>query len=297
MRIEKVYFNAEDGIKLVGLLHTSEENKEDEVILSVHGMGSNCLKKRDDIIANHATDNNISYFTFNNRGHGLINRACTQDKKILQGTVFEDVQDSYNDILGAIKALKERGYTKIYLQGHSLGSTKIVYTYNKLIENKHDEILDLIKKVILLSLVDLVDVMKIMIKSNPEIDIINLALDKEKSGDVDYIMETRVPFLPYISVKTFLRYYRDNQDINFVQYQNESFDYKELNNINVPIFMRWGNNKELISLPADKVTAICNDKIKNNKKDIGYVDGATHNYVGKEELLADDIIKFISESK
>lgn len=295
MRIEKVYFDAEDGIKLVGLLHTSECQKEDEIILSVHGMGSNCLKKRDDIIANIATENNISYFTFNNRGYGLINSARTQGAKILQGTVFEDVLDSYNDIVGAIKILSEKGYKKIYLQGHSLGSTKVVYTYNKLIENKENDILNSIRAVMLLSLVDLVDVMKVMIKSNPEVDIIKLAYEKEADRKFDYIMETKVAFLPYVSVKTFLRYYRDNQDINFSQYQNSDFEYEELNNIKVPIFMRWGNNKELISLPAEEIVSICNEKIKNDKKNINYIDGATHNYVGKEEILANDIIKFISE--
>ena len=41
MRIEKVYFKAEDGVELAGLLHTSESQQEKEVIISVHGMGSN----------------------------------------------------------------------------------------------------------------------------------------------------------------------------------------------------------------------------------------------------------------
>lgn len=293
MRIEKVYFDAEDGMKLVGLLHTSESRDESKVILSVHGMGSNCLKKRDDIIAELATDNEISYFTFNSRGNGLINSARTQGAKILQGTVFEDVLESYYDIVGAIKALKEKGYKNIYLQGHSLGSTKIVYTYNKLIENNEVDILNSIKAVMLLSLVDLVDVMKVMIKSNPDVDIIQLALEKEKERKYDYVMETKVAFLPYVSVKTFLRYYRDNQDINFAQYQNNDYDYEELNNIKCPLFMRWGNNKELISLPADKIVSICKEKINNSNKDIDFVDGATHNYVGMEDILGKDIIKFV----
>ena len=293
MRIEKVYFNTEDGIELAGLLHTSEEHSEDKVILSVHGMGSNCLKKRDDIIARFATENKISYFSFNNRGQELINTVHTQDGKIMQGTVFEDVLDSYYDIIGAIKTLKRKGYQKIYLQGHSLGSTKIVYTYNKLVANKQSEILDSIKAVMLLSLVDLVDVVKIMINSNPQVDIVDLAFTKEKEGKFDYVIETEVPFLPYVSVKTFLRYYRDNGEINFAQYQNNLFEYRELNNIKVPIFMRWGNNKELITLPVDKITSICKEKINNPNKDISYIDGATHNYVGKEEILAKDIISFL----
>lgn len=295
MRIEKIYFDAEDGIELVGLLHTSEEKKEDKVILAVHGMGSHCLKQRDDIIAKKMTENNISYFSFNNRGSGLVNSVRNKNGKIIQGTVFEDVLDSYKDIVGAINALKNRGYTNIYLQGHSLGSTKIVYTYNKLVAEQKDDIINSIRGVMLLSLVDLVDVMQIMIKSNPKVDIASIALEKENQGKNDYIIETGIPFLPYVSAKTFLRYYRDNQDINFSQYRNEQYEYKDLNNIKVPIFMRWGTNKELISLPAEKIVSICNCKIKNDVKDIDYIDGATHNYIGKEEILANQILNFIEK--
>ena len=57
--------------------------------------------------------------------------------------------------------------------------------------------------------------------------------------------------------------------------------------------MRWGNNKELISLPADKIVSICKEKINNSNKDIDFVDGATHNYVGMEDILGKDIIKFV----
>ena len=42
--MEVIYFLATDGIKLDGLLYTSE-NKTEDIILSIHGMGSNCMKK------------------------------------------------------------------------------------------------------------------------------------------------------------------------------------------------------------------------------------------------------------
>lgn len=293
MRIEKVYFDTDDGLNLVGLLHTSEDKNENEVIISVHGMSSNCLKKRDDIIANKITENNISYFTFNNRGQGLINTVHTSNGKIMAGTVFEDVTESYYDIVGAIKKLQEMGYKKFHLQGHSLGSTKIVYTYNKLMQKNESILLNSIKSIILLSLVDVVDVMNLLNKSNPNMDIVKLALENESTGDDNSIIETKVPFMPYVSVKTFFKYYRDNSDIDFARYNDSKFDFKELNNIRAPIFMRWGNNKELISTPAEDVVSVCKNKIKNEYRDFGYIDGATHNYIGKEQILADEIFTFI----
>ena len=51
MRVEKIFFNTEDNVELFGLLHTSESKNDKEVVIAIHGMGSNCFKQRDDIIA------------------------------------------------------------------------------------------------------------------------------------------------------------------------------------------------------------------------------------------------------
>ena len=41
--LEKIYFETEDSVELFGLLH--KPNKDtDEVVISVHGMQSNCFK-------------------------------------------------------------------------------------------------------------------------------------------------------------------------------------------------------------------------------------------------------------
>lgn len=292
MNIEKEYFITEDNVELFGLLHTSDEKNEKEVIISTHGMGSNCIKKRDDIIAQNVTKNGISYFTYNNRGAGLVNTVSKEKDKLLQGTVFENIEDSYYDVLAAIKHMINLGYEKIHLQGHSLGSTKTVYTYNKLLEDNNVEILKKIKSIILLSLVDIPSVMKFLINET-KTDIINIAYEKEEKNELEYIIDTKVPFLPLVSVQTFLKYYKDNDKIDFAKYTTDNFDFEILNNIKVPIFMRWGNVNELISIPANELVSLMNKKIKNNQKDINFIDGATHNYKNKEQILANEIIKFI----
>ena len=133
MNIEKIFFKTEDQADLVGLLHKGENTNK--VIISVHGMTSDCLKKRDDIIAQIMTNNTIDFFSFNNRGHDVISYLNKEMSGVYAkqkaGTAYEDVQDSYYDIKAAIDQMLEYGYSEIYLQGHSLGCTKIVYTYNR----------------------------------------------------------------------------------------------------------------------------------------------------------------------
>lgn len=291
--MKKISFLATDGIILDGLLYEGKEKTED-IILAVHGMTSNCFKKRDEIIANKANEDNIDYFCFNNRGSELakyIKRNIEGKKEEkLGGTSYEDVLDGYEDIVGAILKLKELGYQNIYLQGHSLGCTKIVYTYNELKDEESEDILENIKGIILLSLIDIPSTLKFYL-GNKWKEYLELAEEKEGEGKRLELMPKEA-FIHPISVKTFLRYARDNQDINFAQY-DQDIELKKLNNITVPLFMRWGNDNEMILQEADELVSTVNSRITNQNKNIDYIEGSNHSYTGKEEILAEQIVKFI----
>ena len=213
--MEKVDFLATDGIELSGILYNGKE-KNKKIILSIHGMASNCMKTRDTIIAKNANENNIDYFCFNNRGSEIVKYISKningKKEKQLAGTAYEDVLESYEDIVGAILKLKELGYKNIYLQGHSLGCTKIVYTYNELLEEKETDILNSIKGVILLSLIDIPMAIKVYTGEKFE-KYLKLAEEKENKLE---LMPTS-SFIHPISVKTFLRYAKDNNSEVFAK--------------------------------------------------------------------------------
>ncbi len=294
--MKKIDFIATDGINLSGILYEGKE-KTNKVILAVHGMTSNCFKKRDDIIAKKANENNIDYFCFNNRGSEIV-KYISRDinektEKMLGGEAYEDVLEGYEDIVGAILKLKELGYTEIYLQGHSLGCTKIVYTYNELLEEDEKDILDSIKGVILLSLVDIPMALKVYLGDKFE-DYLKLAEEKEEAGLKNELMP-KDAFIHLISVKTFLRYAKYNKDIDFAGYGRDD-KLEKLNNIKVPLFMRWGNDNEMILQKAEELVTIVSNIIDNPNKNIDYVDGANHGYHEKEEIIAKDIIKFIKDN-
>ena len=292
--MEKIDFLATDGINLSGILYNGDKETK-KVILAVHGMTSNCFKKRDDIIAKIANESGIDYFCFNNRGSEIV-KYISKDinkktEKMLGGMAYEDVLEGYEDILGAILRLKELGYKDIYLQGHSLGCTKIVYTYNELLEEDENDILESIKGVILLSLIDIPMALKVYLGNKFE-DYLKLAEEKEKNNSNELMPNEA--FIHPISVKTFLRYVRDNKDIDFARYGKDN-NLQKLNNIKVPLFMRWGNDNEMILQKADELVTIVSNIITNPNKDINYVDGANHGYHEKEEVVAKDIVDFIKK--
>ena len=156
MNIETTFFKATDGVDLKGIIYKSN-NKTNKILISIHGMATNFMKERDKRIAEKVNELNIDFLAFNNRGHDIINyiKKENQEKQELAGTAYEEISESYNDIVGAINYVASHGYKEIYIMGHSLGCTKTIYTYNKLIENNQKEILEKIKGIILLSLVAL----------------------------------------------------------------------------------------------------------------------------------------------
>ena len=292
MSIDFLDFITEDGVLLNAYISKASSNK---VIISTHGMSSNCFKNRDKVIMSEALKNNISYIAYNNRGSELVRYLTTYDNdrvvKKLGGTSFEDVLDGYLDIKASINKAISLGYTDIYLQGHSLGSTKVLYTYNKL-KNENSELIKYIKGIILLSLVDIPRALTIYSKDKLEI-YKNLAEEYEAKEKLDELMPEE-SFIHPISVKTYLRYIRDYSDLDFARYSDENYDFKELNNIDVPLFMRWGNVYEMIEQDAIDLVKLINSKVSNKNKDINYIDGADHGYNGKEEVLAKQILNFIT---
>lgn len=297
MKLQKVYFETSDGLELCGLLH-EPENSTDEIVIAVHGMQSNCLKRRDDIIAKKLTGNGISYFCFSNRGHDLVNslnkNVDGKKGKIVCGTSLENVEDSYYDIKAAVVAMNEKGYTKIHLQGHSLGCIKIVYTYNKMKKENDVEIIEKIKSVILLSMVDVPKAMSFFFSGKEE-ELIAFMEKEQREGKGSRLISDPGAILP-MSPNTFLKYMKDNESIDFARFSENNYDFKELNEIEVPLFMRWGNNNELILQSADELVEKMRKKIKSKNADINYIDGATHSYKGKEDILANEILEFIKDN-
>ena len=278
MNIETVFLKATDGVDLKGIIYKSQR-KTQKILISIHGMATNCIKKRDEKIAEKTNDLNIDVLTFNNRGHDLTNyiKKENNEKEELAGTSYEEISECYEDILGSINYAIENNYNEIYLMGHSLGSTKTIYAYNKLLEENKEEILYKIKGIILLSLVDIPLAIQVYLRDNFSA-MITYAKNMKKEGMENTIMPEE-SFIHPISVKTFLRYAIDNKDIDFARFSDENYNYEKINNIKVPLFMRWGNDRELIIQKAEELSTMLKSKIKNKNLDIGVIEGANHSYI------------------
>src|SRR4030042_6460156 len=118
----KVFFKNSKGNKLCGVFAGPFSDKNKLIVLMCHGFSStknttNFLKLKDILEKNH-----ISSFRFDFYGHGES-----------EG-LFEDitVSEAVNDILQAIKYLKENGFKKISLLGSSFGGMACIMAASKI---------------------------------------------------------------------------------------------------------------------------------------------------------------------
>jgi pimeloyl-ACP methyl ester carboxylesterase len=130
-----VQFEAIDKLLLPGLLFEPEK-KTEKVAINLHGNGSSSVFysfEKNNSFAKHLNKNNISFFTFNNRGANHIKKLKKSNgEEVNIGTAYELIKDCIKDIDGAIKFLEKLGYKEFYLIGHSTGANKIcVYNYYK----------------------------------------------------------------------------------------------------------------------------------------------------------------------
>lgn len=296
MKTEIVSFFATDGMVDNGYIQSTDTPIDDnkKVIISVHGMTSSCFKGRDKTIGKILLENDIDYFTFNNRGSEILRFSLKSDGKevqsVLAGTAVENPEDGLYDIEGAIEEVVKRGYKNIYLLGHSLGSTKVLYTMTRFREEE-SKYLEYIKGIALLSLVDIPNFMKENLKEKYEKKIEQAEKLVESGKETTFMPEDS--FIFPITAKAFLYYAKNYQRIDFARYHDKEYDFKELNMVNVPLFMRWGTDRELIIEKPEEITKLLNNKIVNPKKDINFIEGANHSYNGMEDIVGEQLINFI----
>jgi len=124
MLVDFIRFTATDDVELQGWLSGTGDQT---AVLHVHGMSGNGYKNRFlDYLREAYQKLGVTFLTFDNRGLGIISHFPRDEGQQLGGSCFELFEESVFDIQGAIDFLKSKGKTKIILQGHSLGGSKVV---------------------------------------------------------------------------------------------------------------------------------------------------------------------------
>ena len=138
--MELVRFFANDGVELVGALYVG--NKE-TAIIHLHGYCGNFYENPFvDVLGRELSKSGITFLAINTRAHDYRSdlKIKTEEgfKSATGGGAVDNFYDSEIDISSAVSYLKNQGYQRIIVQGHSTSAQKAL---NYALKFKHNDII------------------------------------------------------------------------------------------------------------------------------------------------------------
>ncbi len=251
------------------------------------------------ILGKQLTDNNISFFPFNNRGAHLIKSLTREStnggERALYGTAYELIKDCVIDINSAIHALQEMGYEEFYLIGESTGANKIVVYHYYQPQNP-------VSKYILLSGGDDTGLYYDELGKETFFKILETAKQKIAKGMGEELISKELYAVMPMSYQSMYDTLNPDGDYNIFPY-NETFNnlqlsskeiFKEFKRINKPTFVVYG---ELDEFCYGRVPD-CVEVLKKNTKnptlfEYHIMKEADHGFHGKEHELSKLISHFL----
>ena len=258
MNTRLVRFNSNDGIEMVGLLHTPRVSTN-KVIIHIHGLNGNFYENGFlDSLAETYTKKGYAFLTFNNRGKDYISDFKKGDDSVVIGGSLERFKDCIYDIDGAVKFVEEKGYNEIIIQGHSYGCNKVLYYYDKKKNNN-------IKKLILLAPCDtMAEVMECY--GDEYDDIKQIATDLVCSGKEDELMRCDFMTNGKIAASTFYNDFLPGGLDDFIRYRDGiNGKSRLLNKIDIPVLTIFG---DVDSCVLTQPIEVVKEYLTNNIKDI-----------------------------
>lgn len=123
---ELLSFTTTDGETLHGLLFRADTSpRPDLALILIHGVAMSFYTGPLPVFAEALAGRGHHAFSVNCRGHDWIARGG--DLTAFRGATYENFEDCVLDIDAAIDRLKQAGYARFVLVGHSLGSVKSIY--------------------------------------------------------------------------------------------------------------------------------------------------------------------------
>ncbi len=202
------------------------------------------------------------------------------------GSHYEQLDEAHLDINAWIGFLLDKGYKKIILQGHSLGTIKVI---RYLFEGKYKS---KINKLILLCPFDKTFLIE-KFTTRKYIQYLKQAKKKILEGKGDEIVPKNYGGFK-LSYQTYLSWFDNNDLSHMFDLSIKNYKFPILNKINIPVHVIVGTNDEYFYQSDPKHPEIGFRILINNLKKGGgkLIKNATHSFAGYEKTVALEVLKF-----
>lgn len=289
MKTEYVSFTAKDGVVLQGL-YFEPNVKTDRAIVHLHGLAGNFYENEFILeMAKAYASCGISFLSFNNRGHDYISDVAVignnEKEDFKGGGAYERFSECTLDLDAALKFIKQKGSSKICVQGHSSGCNKAVFA---LANQPKSQVVCLA----LLSPCDDIGIMEFYLKDKVGEGLAQARKFIAEDKGEQFIDEDKT-FYP-MCARTYLDYYENGSDQDVFPYRLPSASFDAFASLELPIMVTFGTDGEYITDSADATFEIL--KQKSAKPELlltKVIQGAPHNYSGKEQELVSALTSWL----
>lgn len=249
---EKIFFISSRGDKLWGILSNPTAEKAKPIVILCHGFFRSKDGKTYVGLERILNEKGISTFRFDFFGHGE------------SGGKFEDVTTSkaVDDVLSAIKFLKESGYGKIGLMGSSFGGMASIMAASK------------------------VNDLYVLALKSPVSDYSSLFQEHQNEQEIKEITEKGFTYITDIEGK------KRKLNISFFIDAQKTNAYQTAENIKIPALIVHGDKDDSVPVEQSQRTA----SLMGNCR-LEVIEGADHGYSNEEHFqqMLDLISGFIVE--
>lgn len=279
------FVNAEtkDNIELLGLL--SESNAGKTIVVHFHGMQGNFFKNN--FIQNMLVDypeKGVSFLTVEQRGAEAVRFFPKGDQYLKGGNAFENFGECRHDIKAWIDFARSIGYENIYLQGHSLGCSKIAYY---LAESDSD-----IEGAIFISPADMHGIFIERVKNGSK--LLQEAKEMSKEGKGEEILVEQCDGWKYLSANTFIDLYSEDSDTAIFNFLKPELGFETLEDIETSILAITGSKDAGIVTEPEKSMKMLEEKTINASEiKTKVLEDAEHDFRGFEKEIIEEVSNYI----
>lgn len=278
-----------DGIQYRGLL--TEASNPKGIIIHIHGMSGTPIQETYyQSMHKEYPNNGWSFLAGEHRGTDSVKQFDSDEGVKIIGNTYEIFEDCIYDIQGWIDFAKKLGYKRIWLQSHSLGTSKTAYYINQVHPND-------IEGLILLSPSDMIGLVHDPIGLKDHQKLLPQALKNMKEARPKQILEGILWDSMVLSAESYLSFFGDNAKDAIFNYGNSNLGWEVVKSINIPVLAITGTKDDGIVPVMEAYSAmnLLESQLANSprKKTIVY-ENAEHSFEGFEDNIVNDVIDFIN---
>ena len=216
--------------------------------------------------------------------------GTTEDKIRLAGSAYEKFEECVFDIAAWIDVVKKLGYTEVWLQGHSLGCSKVAYYVSQKTRGE-------VAGAILLSPSDMIGLVYDPVGYADHEVLFAEATELVKAGRGEQLLSKLLWGEQLLSAATYINLFSDDSTDAIFNFGKPELGFAVVNAITSPVLAFTGTQDDGIVPVADPYAAMQtleHELVQSPRVRTVVYDGAKHDFAGFGDQIVAEVLNFVN---